>query len=747
MARDDSQIQLVHRRNSPSVRAKIIAVGLTMLVIGSDQQLASAQSQADIANQKSILDLSQPQIEKPQPSNELLAYQGTVIVTRDKDSAKADEARHIDPAQAAKAAQNQPKPSAKLEGDAGTFTSSWRPSEDPQSEGFAPPSPPRGMLEPRDESLQNSRSLENNDLPVVQPIAPPVQAANEIETSSLPVQNMLPGDSLRARLSSRQNHETNAELATESSERLAPLSREAPIEPVQPESPSRVPDMPSTVLDPQVRSATFNQSSQLGGGLNQGFTPGQRQRPTNIAAPTAMVPPNGQAAQLPGQIGSQRNFSGNLGAQSTANRSPSLSTKLVNLRPAEQLISRFNLDKHSLLPGTPVSLYEMLSQPMATQNRDALIRQYWETYYDWAALVVAREHYEWSQRLPGNLSLGEKLLVQAEQRLANDRLLAAQIQMGKSQSRLLDFFTNPRADDFLPLPSDPPTVKPYTTHYETMRKRRTLPSSLRGIDQMLEGTNRLIGQRALTVNAARQARTQLLAGVPTKQASLASVIQAAELNRAAELDLISSVVNYNQAISNYVVTAFPAPSAEKLVTYLVGAGWKTRLQNRNGSSRPSQVASRQDNHLSSSIPTQGRSILETAPNVSDNISQGNTQSSLSTMPPRAEDVLPMRSNGLANSSRIAGQGGLVGRNEFRTGTPPTEAPPRLQPMSTRNSSIADQSPAIPNLNQNGTLPRPTRTAALPESPLNLGGQRPFNGNTLPQNRPPVNADNGFKIGG
>lgn len=375
--------------------------------------------------------------------------------------------------------------------------------------------------------------------------------------------------------------------------RLAPQQRMTQQDSfVQPAAFNQVPGGGTQGFDPSRR----NNASRQGMGAGPNSPSGQRsqgirsQQPqsTNVAPPQ-QFPGQTQSFQDRGQQGRNQSM-GRManGAPLTAAQQAAATKKQYReklkaaLRPAAQLLKRFDIDSHSTIPGTPVSLFEMLREPITMQRREQMVRQYWETYYDWAALNIAREHLTWAQSLPLNVSAVEKSLVETAKQLARGRMLAAEVQMGKSQSRLLDFFANARSDDFLPLPSDMPTVSPYDTHYEDFKKIRTVPSSLRGIDQMLEGTNRLIAQRAATVNLARRSRSELQTAMKTGQAPAASVIQAAELCRAAELDLVASVANYNQAIGHYVVTIEPNKPSEQMVTHMIGSRWKQRFEAMQG---------------------------------------------------------------------------------------------------------------------------------------------------------------------
>ena len=155
--------------------------------------------------------------------------------------------------------------------------------------------------------------------------------------------------------------------------------------------------------------------------------------------------------------------------------------------------------------------------------------------------------------------------------MAADGQLAAKIQLGKSQSRLLDFMPNPRPNGFAPLPADEPLVERYVTDYEKYKRVRSLPSSLRGIDPMLASTLKLITHRAATVSAAKNAVDQAGQALRNRQIPLASAIAAGRIWRDSQLDMIASTVSYNQAISDFVLTLESNRSPEQLTAFMLGA--------------------------------------------------------------------------------------------------------------------------------------------------------------------------------
>ncbi len=238
---------------------------------------------------------------------------------------------------------------------------------------------------------------------------------------------------------------------------------------------------------------------------------------------------------------------------------------------AKRLIARYSADNVSdALPGQPTRLIEMLRQPISVQMRRPMVHQYWETYFDWANYISAKQYEQWLTRLPTSVSPSEKTMLDAAIAIAGDRTLAAEIQLGKSQSGLLQYMPNWRSSDLLPLPDDLPLIQKYKTNYELYRSRQLMPVSLRGIDQMLPKTLELINRRAESVQLAKVAVDQVLSALANGQSDLVSVLEAGQVWRAAERDLVASVVGYNQAIGDYSMSVTGGyQSPEEVVAMLI----------------------------------------------------------------------------------------------------------------------------------------------------------------------------------
>lgn len=359
------------------------------------------------------------------------------------------------------------------------------------------------------------------------------------------------------------------------------------------------------------------------------------------------------------------------------------STELV-----KTLIERYALDYViGGIPGQPVKMVEMLRQPISIQQRKPMVTQYWMTYFDWANLVSAKQHQQWLVRIPPMPSVTENVILDAAKSAAADKVLAAEIQLGKSQSQLTQYMPS-RRSELLPLPSDYPLIDKYTMHYETYKKRGMLPKRLAGIDQMVPKTLELIRHRAGTAKAAKSAADHAVQGIANRQATLAMTLEAGRIWRLAEQDLVASIVDYNQAIGDYSLSI---PQSYKSAEQVAGM----------------LIAKRKAVSVAQVFPTQPSTRPQVSMPVTNQGFRG--QSNPSGQQSKAANLLD-------NLPSLGGQSG--GLNTQRAGSPPTTSqfnlnkPGRLDGGSSTNNSF--------------TVP-----AVQPGSSFNTSPNTGFNGGNRP----------------
>ena len=236
---------------------------------------------------------------------------------------------------------------------------------------------------------------------------------------------------------------------------------------------------------------------------------------------------------------------------------------------AKELISRYSLERYeNPLPGQPVNLLDFFRQPLTLDRRNALVRQYWETYFDWANYVASEKYSQWLKQLPVPESSSEQALLAAVEAVVANEVTADEIQLLKSQALLAQFLPVRSQTSVNPIPNDLPLIQRYKTNYKLYLSRQLVPLSFRGIDKVLPKMLALIELRAEAVGYARFAADRILAAA--EGAQLVTALEAGKVLYASERDLIASVVSYNRAIGDYALSVSTQPkSAAEVVEMLI----------------------------------------------------------------------------------------------------------------------------------------------------------------------------------
>ena len=211
---------------------------------------------------------------------------------------------------------------------------------------------------------------------------------------------------------------------------------------------------------------------------------------------------------------------------------------------------------------------DFFQQPLSLERRSMLVRQYWETYFDWANYVAAERYSQWLKRVPVPESTSEQALLTAVEAVVANDVMAAEVKLLKSQAMLAQFWPVLSQNSVNPIPNDLPLIQRYNTNYELYLSRRLVPSKFRGIDQVLPKMLALIERRAEAVGYSKSAADRMLA--PTQSEHLLTTLEAGKVFYTAECDLIDSVVSYNRAIGDYALSVATQPkSAAEVVEMLI----------------------------------------------------------------------------------------------------------------------------------------------------------------------------------
>ncbi len=254
---------------------------------------------------------------------------------------------------------------------------------------------------------------------------------------------------------------------------------------------------------------------------------------------------------------------------------------------AKQLIARYSVDGMNPreLAGQPVKLLEMLNQPISTEQRRPMIHQYWDTYSDWASLVNSQQYARLLDDIPGSNRASDQAMLETAKMEAKNEVLASEIELVKSQSKLTQFMPNRSSSLPPPIPNDLPLIQKYNTQYERYKQFQLMPVNLLGIDKMLPKTLELIASQADTVQMAQSTNQKVVAGVRNGQSSVVDALSAAKAWRSAEQNLLVAVMDYNHAIADYSMTVSRGyQSPQQVVGMLIAKPRNTSPANSNANS-------------------------------------------------------------------------------------------------------------------------------------------------------------------
>ena len=368
---------------------------------------------------------------------------------------------------------------------------------------------------------------------------------------------------------------------------------------------------------------TAQGGSRFNAGANSNYNQGVN---PNIAsgvprvAPLQPLTPNRNLASQPVRR-AQQSFNRDSSVQRTGFAQPA-APRRVKTDVAKQLIARYSADgvNPQELGGQPVKLLEMLSQPISTEQRRPMVHQFWDTYQDWASLVNAKQYSRLLEDIPGSTEASSAILEMAKMEAKNE-VLASEIELVKSQSKLAQFMPNRSPSLPPPIPNDLPLIQKYNTQYERYRQHQLMPVNLLGIDKMLPKTLELIASRADTVQLAQSANQKVVAGVRNRQSSVSDALDTAKAWRAAEQNLLVAVMDYNHAICDYALTVsrgYQAP--QQVVGMLIAKPTAT-----NSNSNSNGVADRfrnARNNIGNSQPASSQVNNQRFNQAQNNFSQG-----------------------------------------------------------------------------------------------------------------------------
>ena len=382
---------------------------------------------------------------------------------------------------------------------------------------------------------------------------------------------------------------------------------------------------------------------------------------------------------------------------------------------ARDLLSIYDVSSSTRpLPGVPVSLKDLMGTT-PVRFRHAMVQQYWETYFDWATLTNRMEYAKWLNQISNPRRPVEQKLMNTARSMAKNDVMAAEIQLAKSQSKLQQI-SRSQTNDLLPLPLNQPLVGKYKSHYDWYQSRNLIPAKLKGINEMLPRTYELLDLRASTVTQAENARKQFKNSFANGNIGFGDLLESGRVWQNARQSFVSTLVSYNQAISDYALTITSAQKPiDQIVSMLVAkpksvnevAAQNSILERQARQSAPQRLPQQPRIAAQQNLGNQNR-ILGTQP-----IAHNSTLQSGST----ANSNSNFSSSGSANPQSTSNQNPVKLSPQFQT--------PRQPPRRTTQQSNGFQTPGRATSSTPGQLGGAQRQTGNQRGP----GQRSRNFNS------------------
>lgn len=298
-----------------------------------------------------------------------------------------------------------------------------------------------------------------------------------------------------------------------------------------------------------------------------------------------------------------------------------------NSATIKTLMSQYSPDRAlQPLPGEPVAMQQMLEMT-PPQNRPAMVNQYWATYQAWCEFVCSKEYSDALGQITPPNNPAEKHLLTTARAMADNELLAAEIQLTKAQSRLQKFMPHSQHDLVLPLPSDHPVVTSYNTHIDYYASRSSLPNNVMNIAQSLPKMLQLISQQAQTAQASQNSMEQIRQFTQGGRAPISEALYAVRMWSDANKQVVHSVVDYNRSIAVYSMSVMGAgKSVDQLASALVSKPYQSNSVLNPDVRQATLPPEFQQGRQSTTIPPtnfNSQPSRQLTPNNSGNFNSGN----------------------------------------------------------------------------------------------------------------------------
>lgn len=212
----------------------------------------------------------------------------------------------------------------------------------------------------------------------------------------------------------------------------------------------------------------------------------------------------------------------------------------------------------------PVTTQMLFHDPQAEQKR---IFAYWRLAQSLGQYNLTRQLIDFWALLPAQP--GDEALFRTEKSSANSLLCEARVTLVADQHDLVEVADLVTQEE-LPLPSDPPHVGTYFTHFEKMFAGKPAPSLGRRLDAILPLCREVVESRACSTLTARNAAKLLADEYAAGRCTFAKLASAVTKWREEHQAFLRAAYVYNHNICEYVVSVSGVPTDPgTLVTMLI----------------------------------------------------------------------------------------------------------------------------------------------------------------------------------
>ena len=211
-----------------------------------------------------------------------------------------------------------------------------------------------------------------------------------------------------------------------------------------------------------------------------------------------------------------------------------------------------------------VGLADVVQTARNTSQRRQIVREYWTGFVNQADADFAAQERSILQQLSQPNNRFEQVLIRAAIRSSEARLAEANLEMAKSNSKIYSYLPSLAKGQELVF-ADLPWVGKYKTNANQLAATGRFTSKILNVDKALIGVRDLIQLRAASVYENMTALQQAISEYQNGRVRLSVVVMLNKEVRDQRIAFLTSVRDYNIAIADYAITAYPNAVDPQLV--------------------------------------------------------------------------------------------------------------------------------------------------------------------------------------